>query len=80
MVIEKEWGINERAGFSHMRQTVAEYLHHHFKSSFFRFFFPLLGLIAIIMLIVFFFSYRLVLTNSANQTAGCGDEYAGENQ
>ena len=22
--------------FSHMRQTVAEYLHHHFKSSFFR--------------------------------------------
>lgn len=55
--------------FSHMRQTVAEYLHHHFKSSFFRFFFPLLGLIAIIMLIVFFFSYRLVLTNSANQTA-----------
>lgn len=55
--------------FSYIRQAAAEQLRHHFKSSFFRFFFPLLGLIAVIMLAVFFFSYRLVLTNSANQTA-----------
>lgn len=29
--------------FSHMRQTVAEYLHHHFKSSFFDSSFPFWG-------------------------------------
>lgn len=66
--------------FSHMRQTVAEYLHHHFKSSFFRFFFPLLGLIAIIMLIVFFFQLPFGPNQFRQPDGGCGDEYAGENQ
>ncbi|WP_308589007.1 helix-turn-helix domain-containing protein [uncultured Oscillibacter sp.] len=58
-----------RPAFFSVRQAAAACARHRFKSSFFRFFFPLLGLIAILMLAVFFFSYRLVLTNFAHQTA-----------